>query len=98
MVTIDNAMPYHVLIDDGATVSVMSLHVFMTLQIPISRVTPMPSIRGLDGDVVEPHGSIVLRVSFGVTKGLQTTLVNFYIVGLMLPYEAIIMSTEYRTA
>jgi hypothetical protein len=44
MVTIDNAMPYHVLINDGAAVSVMSLHVFMTLQIPISRVTPMPSI------------------------------------------------------
>jgi hypothetical protein len=39
----------------------------------------------------------MLHVSFGVTKGLQTTLVNFYIVGLMLPYEAIITSTEYRT-
>jgi hypothetical protein len=47
---------------------------------------------------VETHGIIVLYVTFEVTKGFWTILVNLYIVGLMLPYEAIITSMVYQAA
>jgi hypothetical protein len=67
MVTIDNAMPYQALIDDGAAVSMMSLQVFSTLQISVSSLTQAPSFQGLNIDV-ESHGSIVLPVSFEVTE------------------------------
>jgi hypothetical protein len=68
------------------------------LQIPISNVTPAPLIQGLGGDVVEPHGIIMLAIAFRVTKGFQTILVNFFIVGLLLPYDAINMSVAYQAA
>jgi hypothetical protein len=97
MVTIDNAMPYHVLVYDGATISMMSLQVFMTLQIPMSSLTLAPYLQGLGINVGESYDSIVLPIFFGVIEGFQTTLVNFHIVGLMLPYDAIITSVEYRT-
>jgi hypothetical protein len=47
---------------------------------------------------VEPHGIIMLVIAFRVTKGFQTILVNFFIVGLLLPYDAINMSVAYQAA
>jgi hypothetical protein len=92
MVTIDNAMPFQVLI------SLMSFQVFSTLQIPISILIPASPVRGLGGNKVETHSSIILPVAFGATEGFQTFLVNFFIVDLMLPYEAIITSTLCQVA
>jgi hypothetical protein len=79
-VTIDDVMPCHVLISRDADVSLVSLHVFMTLQIPASSLTLAPPIRGPNGDVMETHGSIILFVALGVADNFQTFLINFFIV------------------
>jgi hypothetical protein len=95
MVTIDNAMPYQVIIGEGAAVSMMSLQVFPTLQIPVSSLIQAPSSQDLDISM-EPHGSIVLPISYGVIERFRTILVNFHLVGFMLPYDAIITSAEHH--
>jgi hypothetical protein len=61
------AKPFRVLISSDTKVSLMSLHVFLTLQIPISSLTPMPPFRGPSGDVMETHGSVMLPVALGAT-------------------------------
>jgi hypothetical protein len=96
MVTISDAMPIRILIYGDATVSLMSQRVFLTLQIPFSSLTPASPIRGPGDDIVETHDNIMLLVTFRVTRGFQTILVNFFIVGFMLPYEAIITSVAYQ--
>jgi hypothetical protein len=83
-------MPFHVLISSDIEVSLMSMHVFLTMQIPTSSLILTSPVRGPSGDVVETHGSIVLPVALRVTHDFQNFLVNFFIVGLMLPYAAII--------
>jgi hypothetical protein len=98
MVTINDAMPFHVLISSDDVASLMSLQVFLTLHIPISSLTPTPLVRGPSGNVMETHRSIILPVSLGAIEDFQTFLVNFYIVGLMLPYEDIITSMECQAA
>jgi hypothetical protein len=68
MVTIDDAMSICILISNDAEVSLMSLHVFLTLQIPISIPTPTFPVEGPGGDVVETHESIMLPFAFGITE------------------------------
>jgi hypothetical protein len=74
----------------------MSVHIFLTLQISISSLTQASPDWGSGSDIVETHESIVLPISFGVTKGFRAILVNFFIVGLMLPYEAFVTSVMYQ--
>jgi hypothetical protein len=88
-VTIDDATPFRVLNNKDVEVSLMSLQVFLTLQVLISGSTPTPPVRGPSGDVMETHRSVVLHIALGATDNFQTFLVNFFIVNPMLPYEAI---------
>jgi hypothetical protein len=44
MYTSDKVMPFQVLINSDVMVSLMSLHVFLTMQIPISSLTPVSSV------------------------------------------------------
>jgi hypothetical protein len=96
MVTIDDTMPFRVLICDDVVVSLMSIHVFLNLQILILSLTSASHVQGPGGDVVETHDNIVLPITFGVTEGFRTILINFFIVDLMLPYEAIITFVAYQ--
>jgi hypothetical protein len=70
--------------------SLMSLYVFLTLQISISSLTLASHVLGTNDDIMETHGSIVLPVALVATDDFQPFLVNFLIVGPMLPYEAIL--------
>jgi hypothetical protein len=88
-VTIDDAMSFHVLITNDTEVSMMSLLVFLTLQIPISSLTLAPPIWGPNGEVMETHRNIVLTVALGADDDFQSFLANFFIVDPMLPYEVI---------
>jgi hypothetical protein len=63
MVTIDDVMPFHVLISSDVEVSLMSLQISLTLQVPISSLTPTSPVRGPSSDIVETHRSIVLLVA-----------------------------------
>jgi hypothetical protein len=98
MVTIAGPMPYCIRICGDTAVSLMSLQVFSTLQISISSFTPALPIRGAGGHTVEPHGSIMPPVTFVNVGGPLTILVNFFVVGLMLRYEAILMSAMLQVA
>jgi hypothetical protein len=79
-------MPFHVLISSDTEVSVMTMLVFLTLQIPISSLTPAPPIRGPNDNVMETHRSVVLPVALGAADNFQAFLVNFFIVDPMLNY------------
>jgi hypothetical protein len=63
MITIDDAMPFRVLFSRDAEVSLMSLHVFLTLQIPISGLNLTSPVRGLNIDVMETDKSIVFPIA-----------------------------------
>jgi hypothetical protein len=47
MVTIDDAMPFHILISSDAEVSLMNLQVFLTMQIPVLGLVRDPLSKGL---------------------------------------------------
>jgi hypothetical protein len=97
-VTMNDVMPFHILINSDSEVILMSLHVFFTLQIPVSSLTPTSPIRGPSGDVMETHKNVVLPITLGATNDFKTFLVNFLIISPMLPYEAILTwgSTKLR--
>jgi hypothetical protein len=85
LVTIGSIMPFRVLISSDAKLSMMSLQVFSSLQIPISSLTPASPIRGTSGDVVETHGSIVLPAALGATEGFQTFIGPRAVGSMILP-------------
>jgi hypothetical protein len=81
-------MPFCMLFGRDIEVSLIGLHDFLTLQISTSGLTLAPPVCGYNGDVMEIHGSIVLPIALGAANDFQTFLANFFIVDLMLPYEA----------
>jgi hypothetical protein len=85
MVTIDDSMPFLVLNNSDAEVSLMSLQIFLTLKILISSLIPTSLVQGPSGDVMETHGNIMLPIALGATDDFQTFLVNFFIVGPIPP-------------
>jgi hypothetical protein len=95
MVTIDDVVPFRALIC-GAVISLMILWVFLILLIPISSLTPTSPIQGPSYDIVEPHSSIDLPITFRVTTGFRIIQIKFFIVGLMLPCDAIITLAVYQ--
>jgi hypothetical protein len=45
-------MPFRVLFSRDVEVRLMSLHVFLTLQVPISSLNPVPPVRGPSGNIL----------------------------------------------
>jgi hypothetical protein len=74
-VTIDDAKLFQLLINNNKA-SLMSLHVFLTLQIPITSLTPAPVIRGPNDDVMETHESVVLPLLLGQLMTFRLSLSN----------------------
>jgi hypothetical protein len=70
--TIANVRLYHVLMDGGAALNLVSLPAFQKLQIPISRLTPLCLFSGLGPGSIIPHSSIHLPVTFGMPKNYRT--------------------------
>jgi hypothetical protein len=62
--TIANVGLYHVLIDGGVALNVISLTAFQKLQIPMSRLSPSRSFFGVGLGSIIPCGSISLPVTF----------------------------------
>jgi hypothetical protein len=75
-VTIDDAKLFQLLINSNNKASLMSLHVFLTLQIPITSLTPAPVIRGPNDDVMETHESVVLPLLLGQLMTFRLSLSN----------------------
>jgi hypothetical protein len=91
-------MPFLILNSSDIKVNLMSLHVFLTLQIPISNLTLVPPVRGPNDNVMETHGSVIFPIALGTADDFQIFLINFFIVSTMLPYEVILTWGECQAA
>jgi hypothetical protein len=87
---IANLRLHHVLIDGGAGLNVISHAAFKQLQIPGSRLGPSRPFSGVGPQPVYPLGSIMLPVTFGTEENFHTENVQFDVVEVNLPFNAII--------
>jgi hypothetical protein len=87
---IANMRLHHVLIDGEAGLNVISHATFKQLQIPRSRLGPSCPFSGVGPQPVYPLGSIALPVTFRTEENFHTENVQFDIVEVNLPFNAII--------
>jgi hypothetical protein len=87
---IANMRLHHMLIDGGAGLNVISHAAFKQLQIPGSRLGPSRPFSGVGPQPVYPLGSIILPVTFGTEENFRTENVQFDVVKVNLPFNAII--------
>jgi hypothetical protein len=94
---IANMRLHHVLIDGGARLKVISHAAFKQLQILGSRLGPSRPFSGVGPQPVYPLGSIALLVTFGTEENFRTENVQFDVMEVNLPFNAIIgRPTLYR--
>jgi hypothetical protein len=85
-----NMRLHHVLIDGGVGLNVISHVAFRQLQILGSWLGPSRPFSVVGLQPVYPLGSITLRVTFGTEENFRTENVQFDIVEVNLPFNAII--------
>jgi hypothetical protein len=88
--TIANIKLYHVLVDGGAALNLISLIAFQKLYIPMSRITPSCPFSGVGPGSIIPYGSISLPVTFGMPKNYRMKSVVFDVAKVNLPFSAIL--------
>ena len=66
--TVANVKMYHVLIDGGAGLNLLSSGAFKELQLPMSQLTPSKPFSGVSPHPIMPYGSICLPVTFGKSE------------------------------
>jgi hypothetical protein len=88
--TIANVTLYHILIDGGATLNLISLAAFKKLQIPMGKLQPSHPFSGVGPVSVMPHGCISLPVTFGMAESFHTESVLFDVVEVSLLFNAIL--------
>jgi hypothetical protein len=88
--TIANVRLHHVLIDEGAGLSVISYAAFKHLQISESKLAPSLPFSGVGPNPVYPVGTISLPVTFGTEDNFRTENVQFEVAEVNLPFNAII--------
>jgi hypothetical protein len=88
--TISNVKLYHVLIDGGATLNLISLAAFKKLQIPMGKLQPSRPFSGVGLVSVTPRGCISLPVTFGTAENFRTKSVLFDVAEISLPFNAIL--------
>jgi hypothetical protein len=88
--TIVNIKLYHVLIDGGAVLNLISLAAFKKLQIPMSKLQPSRPFSGVGLVLVIPHGCMFLPVIFGMPENFHTESVLFDVAEVSLPFNAIL--------
>jgi hypothetical protein len=88
--TIANIKLYHVLIDGGAALNLISLAAFKKLQIPMGKLQPSRPFSGVGPVSVIPRGCISLPVTFGTTENFRTESILFDVTEVSLPFNAIL--------
>jgi hypothetical protein len=88
--TITNVRLYHVLIDGGAVLNLISLAAFHKLRILMSRLSPSHPFSGVGTGSIILLSSISLPVTFGTPKNYHTESDVFDITEVNLPFNAII--------
>jgi hypothetical protein len=88
--TISNIKLYHVLINGGAALNLISLAAFKKLQMPMGRLQPSRPFSRVGPVLVTPRGCISLLVTFGAAENFRTESVLFDVVEVSLPFNAIL--------
>jgi hypothetical protein len=88
--TIANIKLYHILVEGGAALNLISLAAFKRLQISISKLQPSCPFSGVGLVPVMPHGCISLPVTFGTPENFRMESVLFDAVEVSLPFNAIL--------
>jgi hypothetical protein len=88
--TIANIKLYHVLIDGGAALNLISLAAFKKLQIPMGKLQPSRPFSGVGPVSVMPRGCISLPVTFGTAENFRTESILFDVAEVSLPFNAIL--------
>jgi hypothetical protein len=87
--TIANIMLYHVLINSGASLNLLSLAAFKKLQVLMSKLAPLCPFSGVGPVSVMSRGSTSLLVTFGMPENYRTESV-LLVVEVNLPFNAIL--------
>jgi hypothetical protein len=88
--TISNVKLYHVLIDGGAALNLISLAAFKKLQIPMGKLQSSRPFSGVVPVSVTSRGCISLPDTFGTTENFHTESILFDVVEVSLPFNAIL--------
>jgi hypothetical protein len=88
--TISNVKLYHVLIDGGATLNLISHAAFKKLQIPMGKLQPSRPFSGVGPVSITSRGCISLPVTFGTVENFHTESVPFDVAEVSLPFNAIL--------
>jgi hypothetical protein len=88
--TIANIKLYHVLVDGGAALNLISLVAFKRLQIPMSKLQPLHPFSRVGPVPVMPRGCISLPVTFGTPENFRTESILFDVTKVSLPFNAIL--------
>jgi hypothetical protein len=88
--TIANIKLHHILIDGGASLNIISYAAFKELQIPESKLDPSRPFFGVGPHPIYPVGTISLPVMFGTEEKFRTENIQFDVVEVNLPFNAII--------
>jgi hypothetical protein len=88
--TIANIKLYHVLIDRGAALNLISLVAFKKLQILMRKLQPSCPLSGVGPVSVMPRGYISLSVTFGTTENFRMDSVLLNVTEVSLMFNAIL--------
>jgi hypothetical protein len=88
--TIYNVKMKRVLVDGGASLSIISPAAFDALKAPGMKLQPSLPIIGVTPGHTWPLGHIDLPVTFGGSANFRTERVNFDVADLSLPYNAVL--------
>jgi hypothetical protein len=88
--TITNIKLYHVLLDGGAALNLISLTTFKRLQILMSKLQPSCPFFGVGLVPVMPRGCASLPVTFRMPENFRTESIPFDVVEVSFPFNAIL--------
>jgi hypothetical protein len=81
---------YHILIDGGVALNLISLTAFKKLQIPMSKLSPSRPFSGVGLVSIMPRSSISLLMIFEMPENYRMKSVLFDIAEVNLPFNAIL--------
>jgi hypothetical protein len=88
--TISNIKLYHVLVDSGVALNLITLTTFKKLQILMSKLALLHPFLGVGPISIMPRGNISILVMFGTPENYCTESILFNIAEVNLPFNAIL--------
>jgi hypothetical protein len=87
---INNIVVNRTLIDRGAGLNVISVEVFVKMQVPFHRLMPTRPFFGVTESSTTPIGQVHLPITFGTRDNYRTESLDFDVAYIALPYNAIL--------